>query len=92
MYRFGGLTIFVCGRVSYFEALSFFVEEIKLVQIDSAVGSQYFLLADIGIFEDTERKSSYGIGSDRGNINKSSQKKPAGLDKYPCNQRSLDDA
>ncbi len=86
---FDELTI-VFGRVIDFKSLFFFVQKIELVEVDSAVYGQNFLISDVGICKHTERKSSYRIRRYRGDIDQYCHDKPACLDEYPCNQGLFD--
>lgn len=83
--------IVVIDGIPYFESFAFFTEDAELVEIHLAVYCEYPLGTDIGIFQNRERKPSYSIGGNCGNIDKRCHKEPARLDKYSSNQGFLDD-
>lgn len=83
--------LFVVDGISDFESFSFLAKDAEFVEIHLAVYCEYPLGTDIGIFQNRERKSSYGIGRYSRNIHERCHKKSARLDENTCYQCFFDD-
>jgi len=77
--------------IPYLKVFSSCVGNIKLIEIEFTVYGENPLITDGGIFQNTERKSANSIGCYSRDIDRSSHKKPARLDKYSSDQCRLYD-
>jgi len=88
----GGISRFVRSGIPDSEIFSFGAEDVEFIEIYGTIYGQYLLIADIGVFEHAERKSSDGIRRYGGDVHERCQEKPACLDEYSRYQCHLDDA